>query len=315
MTSWKVLITDGLDENGKALLKKSVDVTDQPGISADDLLKVVGDYDALIVRGRTKVTAAVFDAGKKLKVVGRAGVGVDNIDLAAAKAKGVTVVNSPLATTTAVAELTLGLMLSIVRELARADASMKAGKWLKKEFEGAELSGKVLGVVGFGRIGASVAKRAAAFDMKVVAYDPLLSAEEIKKRGGVPVSLDELLKQSDMITMHIPLTADSKNLLNAAAFVKMKQGVYIICAARGGVIDETALLDALKSGKVAGAALDVLTAEPPTQELAELVGHPKLIVTPHIGAQTVEAQSRAANDISEEILAALEGKPLRWKVA
>lgn len=315
MTSWKVLITDGLDENGKALLKKSVDVTDQPGISADDLLKVVGDYDALIVRGRTKVTAAVFDAGKKLKVVGRAGVGVDNIDLAAAKAKGVTVVNSPLATTTAVAELTLGLMLSIVRELARADASMKAGKWLKKEFEGAELSGKVLGVVGFGRIGASVAKRAAAFDMKVVAYDPLLSAEEIKKRGGVPVSLDELLKQSDMITMHIPLTADSKNLLNAAAFAKMKQGVYIICAARGGVIDETALLDALKSGKVAGAALDVLTAEPPTQELAELVGHPKLIVTPHIGAQTVEAQSRAANDISEEILAALEGKPLRWKVA
>jgi len=315
MTSWKVLITDGLDENGKALLKKSVDVTDQPGISADDLLKVVGEYDALIVRGRTKVTAAVFEAGKKLKVVGRAGVGVDNIDLAAAKAKGVTVVNSPLATTTAVAELTLGLMLSIVRELARADASMKAGKWLKKEFEGAELSGKVLGVVGFGRIGASVAKRAAAFDMKVVAYDPLLSAEEIKKRGGVPVSLDELLKQSDMITMHIPLTADSKNLLNAAAFVKMKQGVYIICAARGGVIDETALLDALKSGKVAGAALDVLTAEPPTQELAELVGHPKLIVTPHIGAQTVEAQSRAANDISEEILAALEGKPLRWKVA
>lgn len=315
MAKWKVLITDGLDENGKTLLKKSVEVTDQPGISADDLLKVVGEFDALIVRGRTKVTAAVFEAGKKLKVVGRAGVGVDNIDLVAAKAKGVTVVNSPMATTTAVAELTLGLMLSIVREIARADASMKAGKWLKKEFEGAELSGKVLGIMGFGRIGAAVAKRAVAFDMKVLGYDPNVSAEEIKKRGGEPVSIDELLKQSDMITMHLPLTADTKKMLDTAAFGKMKQGVYIICAARGGVIDEVALLEALNSGKVAGAALDVLSAEPPTPELAALVGHTKVIDTPHVGAQTVEAQARAANDISEEILAALEDKPLRWKVA
>lgn len=315
MAKWKVLITDGLDENGKALLKKSVEVTDQPGISADDLLKVVGEYDGLIVRGRTKVTAAVFEAGKKLKAVGRAGVGVDNIDLAAAKAKGVTVVNSPLATTTAVAELTLGLMLSIVREIARADASMKAGKWLKKEFEGAELSGKTLGVLGFGRIGAAVAKRAAAFDMKVLGFDPLIPADEIKKRGGEPASFDEVLKNSDMITMHLPLTPDSKGMLNTAAFAKMKQGVYIICAARGGVIDETALLEGLNSGKVAGAALDVLTAEPPSPELAALVGHARLIVTPHVGAQTVEAQARAANDISEEILAALDDKPLRWKVA
>jgi D-3-phosphoglycerate dehydrogenase len=315
MAKWKVLITDGLDENGKTLLKKSAEVTDQPGISADDLLKVIGEYDALIVRGRTKVTSAVFDAGKKLKVVGRAGIGVDNIDLAAAKAKGVTVVNSPLATTTTVAELTMGLMLSAVREIARADASMKAGKWLKKEFEGAELSGKVLGILGFGRIGAAVAKRANAFDMKVLGYDPLIPAEEIKKRGGEPVSFDDVLKKSDMITMHLPLTPDTKNMLNTAAFAKMKQGVYIICAARGGVIEEAALLEGLNSGKVAGAALDVLTAEPPTPELMTLVNHPKLVITPHIGAQTVEAQSRAANDISEEILAALEDKPLRWKVA
>ncbi len=315
MAKWKVLITDGLDENGKEILRRSVDVTDQPGISADDLLKVVGDFDALIVRGRTKVTAAVFDAGKKLKAVGRAGVGVDNIDLVAAKSKGVTVVNSPLATTTAVAELTLSMMLSVVREIPRADASMKAGKWLKKEFEGAELTGKTLGVLGFGRIGAAVAKRAAAFDMKVLGYDPLVPAEEIKKRGGEPVSFDEILKRSDMITMHLPLTADSRGMLNAAAFAKMKQGVYIICAARGGVIDETALLEALNSGKVAGAALDVFTSEPPAPELVGLVGHSKLVATPHIGAQTVEAQARAANDISEEILAALDGKPLRWKVA
>lgn len=313
MSAWKILITDGLDSNGIEIMKKSAEVVEKPGISAEDLLKEIGEYDALIVRGRTKVIPAVFDAGKKLKVVGRAGIGVDNIDLPAAKSHNVTVVNSPLATTTTVAELTLGLMLSAVREIARADASLKAGKWLKKEFEGAELSGKTLGVIGFGRIGAAVAKRAVAFDMKVLGYDPMVSEDDIDLRGGKPASFDELLKQADMITMHLPLTADTKNMLNAAAFNKMKQGVYIICAARGGVIDEAALLDALNSGKVAGAALDVFTAEPPG--LTDLVSHPKVVGTPHIGAQTVEAQSRAANDIAEEVLAALEGKTLRWKVA
>lgn len=313
MSAWKVLLTDGLEENGKEILRKSAEVIDQPGITAEDLLKVVGDYDALIVRGRTKVTAAVFDAGKKLKVVGRAGVGVDNIDLAAAKAHGVTVVNSPLATSVAVAELTMGLMLSAVREIARADAGLKTGKWLKKELEGTELMGKTLGVIGFGRIGAAVAKRAAAFDMAIVGYDPLIPAEEIKKRGGQPMSLDELLKVSDFITMHLPLTADTKNMLNAGAFEKMKKGVYIICAARGGVIDEAALLEALNSGKVAGAALDVYAVEPPGQ--TDLVNHPKVVGTPHIGAQTVESQTRAANDISEEVINALADKPLRWKVA
>ena len=313
MSAWKILITDGLDSNGIEILKQSAEVADKPGISADDLLKEICDYDALIVRGRTKVIPAVFEAGKKLKVVGRAGIGVDNIDLPTAKASNVTVVNSPLATTTTVAELTLGLMLSAVREIARADASLKAGKWLKKEFEGAELSGKTLGVIGFGRIGAAVAKRAAAFDMKILGYDPNITDEDIELRGGNPVSLDELLKQSDMITMHLPLTADTKNMLNSAAFAKMKDGVYIICAARGGVIEENALLDALNSGKVAGAALDVFAAEPPG--LTDLVSHPKVVGTPHIGAQTAEAQSRAANDIAEEILAALNDKPLRWKVA
>lgn len=307
------MLTDGLEENGKAILRASAEVVDQPGITAEDLLKVVGDYDALIVRGRTKVTAAVFEAGKNLKVVGRAGVGVDNIDLAAAKEHHVTVVNSPLATTVAVAELTMSLMLSIVREIPRADATMKAGKWAKKEFEGTELFGKTLGVIGFGRIGSAVAARAKAFEMKILAYDPLIPAEEIKKRGGEPVSFDDLLKNSDIITMHMPLTPESKSMLNAAAFAKMKQGAYIICAARGGVIDEAALLEALNSGKVSGAALDVFAAEPPG--LTDLVTHAKVIDTPHMGAQTVEAQSRAANDISEEVLNALNDKPLRWKVA
>lgn len=313
MSAWKILLTDGLEENGKAILRASAEVVDQPGITAEDLLKVVGDYDALIVRGRTKVTAAVFEAGKNLKVVGRAGVGVDNIDLAAAKEHHVTVVNSPLATTVAVAELTMSLMLSIVREIPRADATMKAGKWAKKEFEGTELFGKTLGVIGFGRIGSAVAARAKAFEMKILAYDPLIPAEEIKKRGGEPVSFDDLLKNSDIITMHMPLTPESKGMLNGAAFAKMKQGAYIICAARGGVIDEAALLEALNSGKVSGAALDVFAAEPPG--LTDLVAHAKVIDTPHMGAQTVEAQSRAANDISEEVLNALNDKPLRWKVA
>jgi D-3-phosphoglycerate dehydrogenase len=313
MSAWKILLTDGLEENGKVILRSKAEVVDQAGISAEDLLNVVGEYDALIVRGRTKVNAAVLEAGKKLKVVGRAGVGVDNIDLAAAKAHGVTAVNSPLATTVAVAELTLSLMLSAVREIPRADASMKAGKWLKKQYEGRELFGRTLGVIGFGRIGSAVAARAKAFEMKVLAYDPLIPAEEIARRGGEPVSFDDLLAQSDVITMHMPLTPDSRNLLNAEAFSKMKEGVFIVCAARGGVIDEQALLEALNNGKVAGAALDVYSTEPPGQ--TELVAHPRVIDTPHVGAQTVEAQARAANDIAEEVLNALEGKPLRWKVA
>ena len=313
MSVWKILLTDGLEENGKAILGASGEVDDKSGISADDLLTIIGEYDALIVRGRTKVTAAVFDAGKKLKVVGRAGVGVDNIDLAAAKTHNVTVVNSPLATTVAVAELTMSLLLSIVREIPRADASMKSGKWLKKEFEGHELFGKTLGVMGYGRIGSAVAARAKAFEMKILAYDPLITAEEIKQRGAEPVSMDELLEKSDLITMHMPLTADSRSLLNTEAFAKMKKGVYIVCAARGGVIDETALLEALNSGQVSGAALDVFTAEPPGE--SDLVSHPRVIDTPHIGAQTVEAQFRAANDIAEEVVNALNEKPLRWKVA
>jgi D-3-phosphoglycerate dehydrogenase len=313
MSAWKVLLTDGLEENGKEILRKSAEVVDQPTITADELLKVVGEYDALIVRGRTKVTAAVLDAGTRLKVVGRAGVGVDNIDLAAAKAHGVTVVNSPMATSVAVAELTMGLMLSAVREIARADAGLKAGKWLKKELEGTELMGKTLGVIGFGRIGAAVAKRAAAFDMTIAGYAPLIPSDEIKKRGGQPMSLEELLKVSDFITMHLPLTADTRNMLDAKAFELMKKGVYIICAARGGVIDEAALLEALNSGKVAGAALDVFATEPPGQ--TDLVVHPRVVGTPHIGAQTVEAQTRAAFDISGEVINALEGKPLRWQVA
>jgi D-3-phosphoglycerate dehydrogenase len=313
MAAWRILLTDGLEENGQVILRESADVVDRPGIAADELLQVIGDFDALIVRGRTKVTPAIFAAGSRLKVVGRAGVGVDNIDLAAARQSNVTVVNSPLATTVAVAELTLGLMLAMLREIPRADTSMKNGKWLKKEFEGNELSNKTLGVIGFGRIGSAVAQRAAAFGMRIIGYDPLIGGDDIRQRGGESVNLEELFASADVITLHLPLTNDTRGILDRAAFAKMKTGVRIVCAARGGVIDEDALLEALNSGKVASAGLDVFAAEPPGQ--TALVSHPHVVCTPHVGAQTIEAQGRAAYDISTEILAALNGKPLRWKVS
>lgn len=312
MTNYKILITDGLDASGQSILRAAAEVDDRNNISADELLKVIPEYEALIVRGRTKVTAAVFQAAPKLKVVGRAGVGVDNIDLEAAKQHNVTVVNAPQSTTLAVAELTFGLLLALAREIPRADAGMKQGKWLKKELEGVELNGKTLGVIGYGRIGMEVGKRAAAFGMNVIAYDPLISAEDIQKRGAEPVSLQDLCAGADFISLHLPLTVQTRDMLGAQAFSQMKDGVRLVCAARGGIIDEAALLAALNSGKVAGAGLDVFTTEPPGQ--TDLVSHPRVIGTPHVGAQTVEAQTRASEDIAAEVLAALAGQPLRWKV-
>lgn len=310
---WKILLTDGLAPISDEALLAKVDLVDKKGISAEELLEVIGDYDALIVRGRTKVTEEVFAVGKNLKIVGRMGVGVDNIDLQAAKAHGVAVVNAPVATTVSVAELTLGLMLSLIRGIPKADAGLKAGQWLKKELVGTELYKKTLGVIGCGHIGEAVAKRALAFDLKVIAYDPVRPAAEIQASGASPVDLDTLLAQADLITLHIPHIPTTHYLLNAEAFAKMKPGVRIICAARGGVIEETALLDALNSGKVAGAALDVYETEPPGA--SPLAKHPLVVGTPHIGAQTAEAQLRAGYDIVSEVVAGLDKEPLRWRVA
>jgi D-3-phosphoglycerate dehydrogenase len=267
----------------------------------------------MIVRGRTKVTEEVLTAGKKLKVVGRMGVGVDNIDLQAAKNHGVVVVNAPVATTVSVAELTLGLMLSLIRGIPKANAGMKNGQWLKKELVGTELFQKTLGVIGYGHIGEAVGKRAMAFDMKVLAYDPIRPAEDIKAAGATPVDLDTLFAEADLITLHIPHIPPTHYILNADAFAKMKPGVRIICAARGGVIEEAALLDALESGKVAGAALDVYETEPPGD--SPLAKHPLVVGTPHVGAQTKEAQLRAGHDILSEVIAGLDEEPLRWRVA
>jgi len=238
---------------------------------------------------------------------------VDNIDLTAAKEHHVTVVNAPIATTRAVAELSMAFIFSLAREIPRADDSMKQNQWLKKEFEGLELDGKTLGIIGIGRIGASVAKMAAAIGMRILACDPVLSEDAIRTAGGEPCSMDEVLQNSDFITIHTPLVDSTRNMINSSLIAKMKDGIRIVCAARGGIIDEAALLEALNSGKVAGAALDVFATEPSVE--SGLTKHPRVIATPHIGGQTVEAQIRAAADISSEVLAALRGAPLRWKVA
>jgi len=312
-SSWTILITDGLQDSAIAIMEKAAKVQNQPDISAVDLIQAVSTVDALIVRGRTKVTAEVLAAASNLKVVGRAGVGVDNIDLNAAKAKNVVVVNAPQSTSIAVAEHAFALLLSLARQVPLADAGLRRGEWLKKKLEGFELYGKTLGIIGMGRIGGHVAARAAGFGMLCLGYDPLVPADEIAKRGAQPAELKNLLNRSDILTLHVPLTPETRGLINAERITQMKRGAYIVCTARGNVIDETALLAALESGQIAGAALDVFAQEPVVD--SPLVKHPKVVCTPHIAAQTGEAQERAARDIAEEILTVLRGQTPRWRVA
>ena len=312
MNNWKILISDGLAENGQTILRDAAPLDDRTGISTAELLDIVGKYDALIVRSRTKVTASLLDAATNLKVVGRAGVGVDSIDLEAAKAHNVTVVNSPMATSIAVAEHTFGLMLSLARHIPRADATMKAGEWAKKQLRGSELHDKTLGIIGMGRIGSELGRRAAAFGMTVLGYDPFLDDEAIRARGAEPVDLDGIYTRSHYISLHVPLTNDTRDMIDSATLNQMQPGTRLVCAARGGVINEADLLTALQSGHIAGAALDVFSQEPPGA--TPLVTHPNLVATPHIGAQTAESQARAAEHIATEVLAALAGNDLRWRV-
>lgn len=312
MSNWKILIADGLSNQGQELLRANALVDDRNGISAQELLECIAEYDALIVRSRTKVNAQLLEKAGRLRVIGRAGVGVDNIDLQVAQDRGITVLNTPTSTSIAVAEHTLALILSLSRSIPRADKAMKSGEWLKKELTGVELYQKTLGIIGMGHIGGGVARRAAAFGMDIIAYDPLIHSDEIRQRGAEPTSLAELYARSDFISVHVPLTDETRGMIDAGAFKMMKRGVRLICDARGGVIDEEALLAALQSGQVAGAALDVFSLEPPGK--TELVLHPQVIATPHIGAQTTEAQVRAATDIAVEVLAALNGEKLRWNV-
>ncbi|HHU87237.1 MAG: phosphoglycerate dehydrogenase [Pelotomaculaceae bacterium] len=303
----KVLVLDGVEEEGLAALRREPDIElDIRGkMTEDELLEVIGECDGIIVRSATKVTARVLENAPKLKVVGRAGVGVDNIDITAATTRGILVVNAPGGNTIAAAEHTIAMMMSMARKIPQANASLKAGKWDKKSYMGVEVRDKVLGVIGLGRIGSAVAKRAQGLEMKVVAYDPYITEENAGLLGIKLLPLDDLLQLADFITVHLPLSKESKYILGERAFSLMKDGARIINCARGGVVDEKALYEALKSGKVAGAALDVFEQEPNTDSpLFEL---DNFIATPHLGASTSEAQLCVACDVAEEIVAALKG--------
>jgi len=300
----KILVTDGIEKEALAKLQSAHQV-DSIEMSPDDLLKNVEKYDALIVRGRTKVTAQVIEKGTKLKVVGRAGVGVDNVDVAAASKRKIAVVNAPTGSTVSVAELALGHMISLARKLPAADRSIKDGKWEKKAFMGTELNGKTLGLLGSGRIGTEVAKRAQAFGMRAIAYDPYLPPAIAKENNIALVDKDTLFKTADFLSIHTALTPETKGMVGAKEFSAMKKSAFLINCARGEVVQEKALADALKAGTIAGAGLDVFEKEPPAG--SPLLGIPSIYMTPHIGASTHEAQYRAGMIIAEQVDKALKG--------
>jgi D-3-phosphoglycerate dehydrogenase len=278
---------------GDVFKSRGHELVEMPGIKKDELLKVIGDFDGLVVRSGTKVTSEIINASHKLKIIGRAGTGVDNIDVRSATTKGILVVNTPGGNTISTGELALAHILSLARNIPQASAALKNGKWARSQYTGTELSGKTLGVIGVGRIGREVANWCKGFGMSTIGYDPVLAESTARSYGIEPVSLDELFKNADFITIHTPLTKDTKYLLNAENLAKCKKGARIINCARGGIVDENALLEAIKSGHVAGAALDVLEKEPPSEESHELRMHPNVVVSPHLGASTTDAQVHA----------------------
>ncbi|WP_316188857.1 phosphoglycerate dehydrogenase [Bradyrhizobium sp. SZCCHNS1054] len=302
MSKPKVLISDALSPAAVQIFKdRGIEVDFQPnlGKDKDKLADIIGDYDGLAIRSATKATAKIIERAKRLKVIGRAGIGVDNVEIPAATAKGIIVMNTPFGNSITTAEHAITMMLSLAREIPQADASTQAGKWEKNRFMGVEITGKVLGVIGCGNIGSIVCNRAQGLHMKVIGFDPFLTEERARDLGVEKVELDELLKRADFITLHTPLTEKTKNIIDAAAIAKMKKGVRIINCARGGLVDEAALLEALNSKHVAGAALDVFAEEPATNN--PLFGHPNVICTPHLGASTTEAQENVALQIAEQM--------------
>ncbi len=312
MADARVLVSDPLAEEGLVILRAAVDVDVKTGLSEDELCKIIGDYDALLVRSGTDVNAKVIEAAKKMKFIGRAGVGVDNIDVDAATRKGIIVANAPEGNTLAATEHTMAMMLSLARNIPQANASLKKKEWKRSKFMGVELNEKILGIVGFGRIGRELAKRAIALDMKVVAYDPFITQERAAQLGVEMMSMDDLFKVADVITVHTPLIAETKHIVNTRSIATMKDGVRIINCARGGIIDEKALYDAIRSGKVAGAALDVFETEPPTD--SPLLTLDQVIVTPHLGASTVEAQLNVAVSVARQCIEVLRGGSAKYVV-
>src|SRR6201991_2848383 len=302
MAAPRVLVSDKLSKTAVQIFKdRGVDVHYQPdlGKDKDKLAAIIGDYDGLAIRSASKVTPKILQNAKSLKVIGRAGIGVDNVDIPAATAKGIIVMNTPFGNSITTAEHAISLMLALARQIPAADASTQAGKWEKNRFLGVEITGKTLGVIGCGNIGSIVADRAHGLKMKVIAYDPFLSPERAIDLGVEKVDLPELFKRADFITLHTPLTDKTKNIVDAAAIATMKRGVRIINCARGGLVDEQALRQALDSGQVAGAAFDVFVEEPATAN--PLFGHPNVVCTPHLGASTTEAQENVALQVAEQM--------------
>lgn len=301
----RVLVSDKLDKKGLAILQGAaplIEVDDKPGLKPDEQAKIIGDYDGLIVRSATKLNPALLAHAKKLKIVIRAGIGVDNIDVAACKAQGVVVENTPRGNVVSAAEHAIALMLSLARQIPEASATTKRGVWEKTKFMGTEITGKTLGIIGTGNIGAVVVDRARGLKMNVVGFDPVLTKEKAAQMGIELVPLDELYARADVITMHTPLLPATKNMINDEAFAKMKTGVLLINAARGGLVDEDALLRAIESKKVRGAALDVFVTEPVPAD-HPLLKREEVVVTPHLGASTHEAQVNVAVEAAEQMIA------------
>lgn len=301
----RILVTEQIAEEGLARLQAAAHVDVRIDLDRAGLLAAIPAYDALVVRSATKVTAEVLVAGTRLRVVGRAGTGVDNIDLEAATRQGIMVVNAPASNSVAVAELAVSLILSLARHVPHAHGSVVAGKWERGRYMGFEVRNKTLGLVGLGRIGAEVARRARGLEMHVVAYDPVVSTERANQLGVTLAALEDVLAQADFVSLHVPLVEATRNLIDAARLEQMKRGAFLINAARGGIVDEAALLDAVERGRIAGAALDTYAVEPPRNN--PLIGHPRIITLPHLGASTVEAQALTGVDVAEGVLVALAG--------
>jgi D-3-phosphoglycerate dehydrogenase len=300
----KVLVSDPIAEEGiKKLRESGFEVDVKPALEPQALLQAIPAYDGLIVRSATKVTREVIGAAQNLKAIGRAGIGLDNVDLEAAKERGIKILNTPGATTISVAELTIGHMLALARHIPQATASLKSGKWEKKKFTGTELYGKTLGIIGVGKIGREVAKRASGMGMDLVGYDPYIREADVRDLGLKLLPLEDLLQYADYITIHIPLTPETKRFLSEREFALMKAGARLVHCARGGVVDEKALYDALRGGKIAGAALDVFEEEPPKD--SSLLGLDNVIATPHLGASAREGQVRSGIEIAEKMIDAL----------
>src|SRR5215471_1020320 len=296
----KVLISDSLSPAAIAIFKeRGVEADVKAGLSKEELLRVIGDYEGLAIRSSTKVTAEVIAAAKKLKVIGRAGIGGDNVDISAATAAGIIVMNTPFGNSSTTAEHAIALMMALARDIPAANTSTHAGKWEKNRFMGVELYGKTLGLIGCGNIGSIVADRAKGLKMRVIAYDPYLSPERAADQGVEKVDLDDLLARADFITLHTPLTNETKNIISASAIAKMKKGARLINCARGGLVDEAAVKAALDSGHLAGAAFDVFTEEPAKSN--PLFGNERVVSTPHLGASTMEAQENVALQVAEQI--------------